>query len=194
MASLDLIYQCTVWFFAGSTMEALLHHECPGLELIGKYLAMSNINIYSEVHIHWRESLQFFCWHAFPAICSLQALLLEIPVGRLLPILKLWHLTTNKLGRSWCQELNHLLGRRAPRRTGVYDQIEQLFTSRKFHFCSHRNFRYFFPKWKAPGVMYLRGPFLILNFVLFCFLVLYITNINDLPECLQFTTRFAWIN
>ena len=31
--------------------------------------------------------------------------------------------------------------RRAPRRTGVYDQMEQLFTNRKFHFCSHRNFR-----------------------------------------------------
>ena len=40
--------------------------------------------------------------------------------------------------------------RRAPRRTGVYDQMEQLFTSRKFHFYSHRNFRVFFPKWKAP--------------------------------------------
>ena len=40
--------------------------------------------------------------------------------------------------------------RRAPRRTGVYDQMEQLFTNRKFHFCSHRNLRVFFPKWKAP--------------------------------------------
>ena len=34
---------------------------------------------------------------------------------------------------------------RAPRRTGIYDQKEQLFTARKFHFCSHRSFR-------APGV------------------------------------------
>ena len=33
---------------------------------------------------------------------------------------------------------------RAPRRTGVYDQMEQLFTNRKFHFCSHRNFRFLF--------------------------------------------------
>ena len=33
---------------------------------------------------------------------------------------------------------------------GVYDQMEQLFTNRKFHFCYHRNFRVFFPKWKAP--------------------------------------------
>ena len=41
---------------------------------------------------------------------------------------------------------------RAPLRTGVYDQMEQLFTNRKFHFCSHRNFRGFFPKWKAPYV------------------------------------------
>ena len=31
----------------------------------------------------------------------------------------------------------------APRRTGVYDQMEQLFTNRKFHFCSHRNFGVF---------------------------------------------------
>ena len=40
----------------------------------------------------------------------------------------------------------------ALRRTGVYHQMEQLFTNRKFHFCSHRNFRVFFPKWKAPIV------------------------------------------
>ena len=33
---------------------------------------------------------------------------------------------------------------RAPPRTGVYDQMEQLFTNRKFYFCSHRNFRVFF--------------------------------------------------
>ena len=33
--------------------------------------------------------------------------------------------------------------RRAPRRNGVYDQMEQLFTNRKFHFCPHRNFRFF---------------------------------------------------
>ena len=39
---------------------------------------------------------------------------------------------------------------RAPPRTGVYDQMEQLFTNQKFHFCYHRNFRVFFPKWKAP--------------------------------------------
>ena len=41
-----------VYFFAGPTIEALLHHEFPGLGLIGKYLEMSNSNIYSEVHIH----------------------------------------------------------------------------------------------------------------------------------------------
>ena len=41
--------------------------------------------------------------------------------------------------------------RRAPRRTGVlYDQMEQLFTNRKFHFCSHRNFRVFFLNGKRP--------------------------------------------
>ena len=40
--------------------------------------------------------------------------------------------------------------RRAPRRTGVYDQMEQLFTNRKFHFCYHRNFRVFFVNGKRP--------------------------------------------
>ena len=79
--------------------------------LIGKYQVMSNSNIYSEVHIHWIESLQFFCWHAFPAICSLQT-----------------------------------------RRTGVCDQMEQLFTNREFHFCSHRNFRVFFLNGKRPVI------------------------------------------
>ena len=39
---------------------------------------------------------------------------------------------------------------RASRRTGVYDQMEQLFTNRKFHFCSHRNFRVFFLNGKRP--------------------------------------------
>ena len=41
---------------------------------------------------------------------------------------------------------------RAPARTGVYDQMEQLFTNRKFHFCSHRNFRFFFPMESALGI------------------------------------------
>ena len=40
--------------------------------------------------------------------------------------------------------------RRAPRRTGVYDQMEQRFTNRKFHFCSHRNFRVFLLNGKRP--------------------------------------------
>ena len=43
--------------------------------------------------------------------------------------------------------------RRAPRRTGVYDQMEQLFTNRKFHFCSHRNFRVFFLNGKRLPLM-----------------------------------------
>ena len=59
-------------------------------------------------------------------------------------------MTSNKLGRSWCQELNHLLGRRAPQRTGIYDQMEHFFTNRKFHFCSHRNFRFFVLNRKRP--------------------------------------------
>ena len=39
---------------------------------------------------------------------------------------------------------------RTPPRTGVYDQMEQLFTNRKFHFCHHRNFRVFFLNGKRP--------------------------------------------
>ena len=39
---------------------------------------------------------------------------------------------------------------RAPPRTAVYDQMEQLFTNRKFHFCYHRNFRVFFLNGKRP--------------------------------------------
>ena len=41
---------------------------------------------------------------------------------------------------------------RAPPRTGVYDQMEQLFTNRKFHFCSHRNFRVFCLNGKRPSI------------------------------------------
>ena len=43
----------------------------------------------------------------------------------------------------------HVHGR-APRRTGVYDQVEKLFTNGKFHFCSRRNFRVFFLNGKRP--------------------------------------------
>ena len=39
---------------------------------------------------------------------------------------------------------------RAPPRTGVYDQMEQLFTNWKFHFCYQRNFRVFFVNGKRP--------------------------------------------
>ena len=39
---------------------------------------------------------------------------------------------------------------RAPPRTGVYDQMKQLFTNRKFHFCYHQNFRVFFLNGKRP--------------------------------------------
>ena len=39
---------------------------------------------------------------------------------------------------------------RAPPRTGVYDQMEQLFTNRKFHFCYHRNFQVFLVNGKRP--------------------------------------------
>ena len=39
---------------------------------------------------------------------------------------------------------------RALRLTGVYNQMEQLFTDQKFHLCSHRNFRFFFLNGKCP--------------------------------------------
>ena len=41
---------------------------------------------------------------------------------------------------------------RAPPRTGVYDQMEQLFTNWKFHFCYHRNYRGFFLNGKRPKI------------------------------------------
>ena len=49
---------------------------------------------------------------------------------------------------------------RAPPRTGVYDQMEQLFTNRKFHFCYHRNFRVFFVNGKRPecSVTFIQNP------------------------------------
>ena len=40
---------------------------------------------------------------------------------------------------------------RTPRRAALYDQMEQLFTNRKFHFCSNRNFRLFFLYGKRPS-------------------------------------------
>ena len=43
---------------------------------------------------------------------------------------------------------------RAKPRTGAYDQMEQLFTNRKFHFCSHRNFRVFFLNGERPMYSY----------------------------------------
>ena len=55
---------------------------------------------------------------------------------------------------------------RAPLRTGVYDQMEQLFTNRKFHFCSHRNFRVFFLNGKRPLCLLFpasRGPSIFLD-------------------------------
>ena len=43
---------------------------------------------------------------------------------------------------------------RAKPRTGAYDQMEQLFTNRKFHFCYHRNFRVFFVNGKRPITLF----------------------------------------
>ena len=43
-------------------------------------------------------------------------------------------------------------GRALPR-TGVYDQMEQLFTNRKFHFCSHPNFQFFSQMKSAPCLL-----------------------------------------
>ena len=46
--------------------------------------------------------------------------------------------------------------------SGVYDQMEQLFTNRKFHFCYHRNFRGFFLNGKRPlGSLLRRGLFVL---------------------------------
>ena len=47
---------------------------------------------------------------------------------------------------------------RAPPRTGVYDQMEQLFTNRKFHFSYHQNFRVFFLNGKRPLKRWARFP------------------------------------
>ena len=54
---------------------------------------------------------------------------------------------------------------RAPPRTGVYDQMEQLFTNRKFHFCYHRNFRVFFVNGKRPSYTFFSS---IENFSAYC--------------------------
>ena len=61
---------------------------------------------------------------------------------------------------------------RAQRRTGIYDQMEQLFTGGKFHFCSHRNFWVFLPKWKAPNGYVKFGGILSGRFFNFCFISL----------------------
>ena len=47
-------------------------------------------------------------------------------------------------------------------RTGVYHQMEQLFTNRKFHFCSHQNFRVFFLNGKRPKTQGKSSLFLFL--------------------------------
>ena len=51
------------------------------------------------------------------------------------------------------RSLYQVHGRALPR-TGVYDQMEQLFTNRKFHFCYHRNFRVFFLNGKRPELQH----------------------------------------
>ena len=48
-----------------------------------------------------------------------------------------------------CTSLYQVHGR-VPRCTGVYDQMEQVFTNRKFHFCSHWNFQVFSLNGKCP--------------------------------------------
>ena len=45
----------------------------------------------------------------------------------------------------WCP-----IGKRARPYSGVYDQMEHLFTYRKIHFCSYRNFRIFYLNGKRP--------------------------------------------
>ena len=54
-----------------------------------------------------------------------------------------------------CTSSRSTVGHRATYRgTGAYDQMEQLFTNRKFHFCYHRNFRVFFVNGKRPVFWY----------------------------------------
>ena len=55
---------------------------------------------------------------------------------------------------------------RAPPRTEVYDQMEQLFTNRKFHFCYHRNFRVFFLNGKRPIIFQCSGTNIVFSFKL----------------------------
>ena len=153
MASLKLMYQCTVCFFAGPTKKALLHHEYPGLVLIGKYLVMSNSNIYSEVHIHWLESLPLFLLTRFSRHLLFRRFFFRFQsVAFISPYSET--MTSNKLTYWVDRDVRNLITpwavRRAPRRTGAYDQIEQLSTHRKFHFCSHRNFPFFFLNGKRP--------------------------------------------
>ena len=66
-------------------------------------------------------------------------------------VFEIWGLRFRDLGAS-CFGLRFrvLRFRNYPPRTGVYDQMEQLFTHRKFHFCYHRNFRVFFLNGKRP--------------------------------------------
>ena len=47
------------------------------------------------------------------------------------------------------------VSRSLPPRTAIYDQMEQLFTNRKFHFCYHRNFWVFFLNGKRSRSPYL---------------------------------------
>ena len=60
----------------------------------------------------------------------------------------------------YCYQLGSHLGIPSGNGLGAvqgYDQIEQLFTYRKIHFCFHRNFRIFYlngkrPQWKPPDI------------------------------------------
>ena len=47
--------------------------------------------------------------------------------------------------------------RRAPRRTGVYDQMDQLFTNRKIPLLLPPKFPSVFPKWKRPLAVWFSG-------------------------------------
>ena len=82
---------------------------------------------------------------------------------------------------------------RAPPRTGVHDQMEQLFTNRKFHFCYHRNFRVFFLNGKRPRARIWRQTSL---FHLICIkfgskkFVVYETGLNICEHCRPYMTDF----
>ena len=74
-----------------------------------------------------------------------------------------------------------------------WDQMEQLFTNRKFHFCYHRNFQVFFLNGKRPRARIWRQTS---SFHLICIkfgskkFVVYETGLNIWEHCRPYMTDF----